>query len=320
MSEYGTRRGTLILVGVVQLILGALAALMGAFMIFAFNVAGPLAAQSGAPNAAAMMPRSTMAISFSFYFIIGALLVTLGVGSLRVRRWARPLTLVLSAIWFLAGIMTLIMMGAQWPLMRDTLGTSGQPQVGLVVFGCMGVVMALFGIVLPLVLFLLYKGANVRATFESLDPQPRWTDPYPLTVLGAALWLATTGVGIFFAGFYGVIALGGDRFLTGPAAVAIYAAIGAVMLALAWGYFTGRRFAWWGTIGISALFILYTVAVLPTVDMARMYEAMGMVVPNVERVAGLYRSPFFYIMIAVSWGILLAVIFSTRSYFARREA
>ena len=90
-------RGTVLMIfGIVQIILGLLAALMvplvvlGAFM------------SRLAPGGAAMRPGQFVSGVITYAFIATAFLA-LGIGSVQMKRWARALTLVTSWYWLIAG-------------------------------------------------------------------------------------------------------------------------------------------------------------------------------------------------------------------------
>ncbi|HEY3054945.1 MAG TPA: hypothetical protein VGK31_03320, partial [Thermoanaerobaculia bacterium] len=81
---YKSRRGGLIFFGLVELAMGALSLLVAALTILSLFIA-PAQQRSGvyAPSIQQMIPSAAL------YLFGGALLATLGVGSILGRRWAR---------------------------------------------------------------------------------------------------------------------------------------------------------------------------------------------------------------------------------------
>jgi hypothetical protein len=101
--------------------------------------------------------------------------ISMGIGSIKARRWARALLLVTSWVWFIGEINIFIIyiyneiaQGAQ--IYEDNNST--WIWFMLVVF-----------IIAPVILILFYGSKNVKATCEFRNPQISWTDKCPLPVL-----------------------------------------------------------------------------------------------------------------------------------------
>src|SRR5687768_4347412 len=98
-AAFKNRRRGLLFFGVALMILGALAGLIGAFMLVAFWFSSEaLAAQ-----------RRMMLPSVLFYFLAGAYLVVLGIGSVRMKRWSRAMILATSWLWLVTGVIATIL-------------------------------------------------------------------------------------------------------------------------------------------------------------------------------------------------------------------
>ena len=91
----------LIIFGALQIVMGCGCALLIPFMLLSLLVAPPAAA----PMNAAPMNMQMMLPAVGFYGLAAVVLVSLGVGSIRARRWARALTLVLAWMWLVMGVM-----------------------------------------------------------------------------------------------------------------------------------------------------------------------------------------------------------------------
>jgi hypothetical protein len=175
------RRGGLIALGVLHLLLGAFCALMVPMMTIALVAATVTDGSLGA----SVSPRLMLPALF-FYAALAFWFITMGIGSIRCRRWARALILVCSWIWLVSGVGGLGFMlwfyapGGGLP----NTATPGVPAVVATIVGIVTlVVMAVLYVVVPGLFVLFYGRANVRATCERRDPTTRWTDRCPLPVL-----------------------------------------------------------------------------------------------------------------------------------------
>src|SRR5688572_18576779 len=105
------RSAGLVVFGLLQILLGL--ACIGLTLLVAaateFAATAPSTAPSGADLAAAIVVYALAAVYF----------IAVGIGSIRGRRWARALTLVVSALWMAGGIIATIMVAVMLPKMRD---------------------------------------------------------------------------------------------------------------------------------------------------------------------------------------------------------
>ena len=194
MPGYRDRGTGLVIFGVLQIILGLLAALMvplvalGAFM----SRLGP---------GGAMRPGQFISGSRHLRIPRGSSHWILGIGSLQMKRWAHALTLVTSWYGLITGALVTVLLTAALPVaMRSALAQAQQnaprpsPAIST---GVMAVILtviiifaAVFLILVPIAFVVFYSRADVAETCRRRDPIPRWTDRTPLPVLGASVVLA----------------------------------------------------------------------------------------------------------------------------------
>lgn len=270
-AGFRDRRTALLVVGILEIVLGASAWLMCALMILGAS----MAARQGGASVASMIP------GMATYFLAGVVFMVLGVGSIKARRWARALWLVVGTSWMLCGILGIGMAFLVLPgIFEGSAGAGGGPVppegvltvVLLVTLGFMSI----FMVGVPLALVLFYRNPHVRATCEAVNPWPCWTDRRPLPVLGAALWMGVMAVALpALAPVYGGLYPLFGRFQGGFAGYALWIGSGLVAGAAAAGIFQRRMAFWWlGFLlillqGASAT-ITYGVA-----DLRPLFEAMG---------------------------------------------
>ena len=251
------RRTSLKVVGVLLLVFGGLcgcfAALMPVGMYFT-----ALAARQAPPGSLQAAAESrpdvpTMVVAGGTYALFAAAMVWVGVGAVRLRRWARPVVLVAGWTWLATGVATF----AHWALfgasMREMM-TAGSPpgapqpprEVVYAVTALAGALTFVTMIILPALLVWVFRRRGVRETLTYFDARPAWTDRCPTPVLAVAAWLVLAAAGTAAYSAYAVLPVFG-RFVKGPAAVAALLATAAVFLWLAWGVYRLKPVAWWAT-------------------------------------------------------------------------
>jgi len=233
------------------------------------------------------------------YCVTGAVLLTLGIGSIRRRRWARPLVLIVGWGWLVIGVVVCLVMTAVLPVAAE--GLPPDPTARAAFYGCFGAVLGLFGIVIPLLLVTLYRGTDVRATLAAHDPQERWTDRVPTPLLGLSLWLGFGAVSSLLSTLNPML-LVGSRIVTGPIAVATYVATAAVMAGVAVGLARRSRIAWWIGVATFALWSAWSALTLPRVDFDEVMARMNTVQPaGAPDMSFLFHDPRFFGSMALVW-------------------
>ena len=295
-SPYRDRRTALLIAGVLEILLGVGSWLMAALMIW---VASKVAAQ-GAGSTGSMVP------GMAVYGIAGLVFVTLGVGSIRARRWARALWLVVSSFWLICGVFTVAVMAL---LMASVAGVESILLIAILSF------FAVFMIGLPASLLAFYRSPHVKATCEAAGPQPCWTDGCPVPVLGAALWFASMTLTLPWMGWlYGGLYPFFGHFVRGAAGHGLWIASGLLSGIATYGIYRRIHTLWLlGLVlvlgqGISAT-VTYAV-----VDPKELFAAMGIegaALDQIERM-GMIRPS--YMIGSVAAAILWSRPRSTTSF------
>ncbi len=311
VPSFRDRRRGLRVWGWVLIAAGGLA-LLFAFLFLALLV---LAARGGLPTAAPLPARS-VALDVLMYAGLAAVLGTLGVGSLRARRWARALTLTLAWVWLVGGAVSTLGLAVLLPRMASMLpGTSSAP--GL--FACMAVFLIAFAlsffVVLPLLLLLFYRKPDVLRTVEAASPSD-WTDAVPVSILSVVLALAAAAVMCGIAPLAIRALPVGGIVLTGASAAAACIALGLVSAFLAFAAYRRKPAAWWGLMAMQVLGLV-NFFTFRKIDMEALLTQMGYPAEQ-ARMAGqmdLFGSPVFLGLMAAAWCALLVFLLSIRREF-----
>lgn len=251
------RSAALAVFGIIQIILGALT--------------GVLALAVSASDAPAPELASNIVLfgTATLYFFAA------GIGSLRGRRWARAISVSVTAIWLAIGTIA--------TLVTITVGPSSASLWRYLVGG----------IILPLALHLFYHSRDVGTTCDLRDPETRWTDRVPLSVLAVVLVMAFSSATLL-ANLGNASAQLPAALHGAPAGIAVFAM--AVLFAyLALGLYELKQSAWWTTMMLHVLGAVAAVA-------------------SLMNGSGVRNVPLWAIMLA-AWIAYAAYLIRMRRYF-----
>ena len=187
---YPDRSERLVLMGFVQILVGCLCGLMAVMMV-AVSLVGlmPRAPQGPSLNMQTMVPAMV------FYLALAVVMTWLGIGLVRARRWAWTLTVVVSWMWLIFGLIGFVFfLFGVGPMMLSSVAQQGTVprEVILAMVIVSGVFAACIYIVLPGVFLVVCHHESVRATCQRRDPKIRWTDRCPMPVLAVSILLAAS--------------------------------------------------------------------------------------------------------------------------------
>jgi hypothetical protein len=238
------RRGGLIVFGVFEILGGAFFAFSLPMMVLGEFLTSR---QQARPfDLAALAPIIVM------YLVLAVGLVCLGIGSIRGRRWARALLLVLGWVALAGGSVALIVIatsldGFEELVRQQTRQQGGQemPAIAMTIMKAIMITsMLVFYVVIPGALVLFYRSPHVKRTCERLDPVERWTDRAPLPIIGACALMVFGAVAMLFTPqFGGVMPLFGEA-ITGWPARLLWLGFAAISLYAARGFYRLDYRAW----------------------------------------------------------------------------
>jgi hypothetical protein len=263
------------------------------------------------------MPWGGYALSLVSYAFAAVVMITLGVGSIRARRWARALTLILSWACLFIGIMMTVFLTAMLPATFVTAvhrASAMNPNTGAMPTGVLAVILtfiivlfSIFLIILPLAFLLFYRRQDVEDTVKHRDPVERWTDRCPLPVLAASLLFAWACPYYLMMSFTTPLIPFFGRYLTGmPGAVGclVFAAVDAY---LAYSLFRLQLTGWW--VAMTAL-VLRTASAAITFARGNLLQAYSKMGWRDAQLQMMRESPMFRSHLILWWsvGFLLAFL------------
>jgi hypothetical protein len=300
-TDYKDRRLILSGIGALLLCAGIGCAFLGPAEMYCFTLfaeGGPFAYQ-GFGFGSFMF--GNIAAQILGYYLIAALCIPLGYGHIRLRRWARTLSLTALWFWLVVGIPLSV-------IVLFVLVTAKELSVAWVLVAI--VLAGLFYPVLPVALIWFYRSEYVRRTFEARDPSSYWIERVPLPILiVCALFLfyvAVLHVAILFGGIFPL--LGG--FLYGLEGIlALDVAIWCLAL-LTWGLVRQKRWAWWGSLICVGLLTISTIWAFSASDYLDVLSQMRFAPLEVEALDGIpmrgtYLAIFFGLPLLVTMGLIV---------------
>jgi hypothetical protein len=304
----------LTLFGSLQILLGAICALMALVMVGA----GLLPPMVQAPPGQAVDVR-TMIPAAAFYLALAVALIWLGVGSILARRWAWTLTVVLSWLWLIMGMAGCVMFAvAMGPMMSAAMAQQG---VFVVMHIIVVAVLACIYILVPAMFLAFYQRASVRATCRQRDPQVRWTDRCPMPVLALSIMLALCVVSMPCGAIYGWVVPLFGVFVSGAVGAAVSLSLTVAMAYIAWGTYRLQMAAWWAALLLSIVATANMVLTFSRTNVMEMYEKMRLPAAQLEmmRKSGMAESMSSWgpWMGLVSGAVWLGYLLYLRRYFVR---
>jgi hypothetical protein len=150
------------------------------------------------------------------YYTIAALCIPVGIGHVKLRRWALSLTQLYLWFWLGAGIW---LFGNFILLIPSVLKLGLNRDVLLFQSFTVGVSLLCFLVLLPILALWLYKRETVISAFEEADSNRYWTERYPFPLLALLLLYVIMIVALHTAIFFqGLFPMFGQILLGRPAA------------------------------------------------------------------------------------------------------
>lgn len=315
-ADLKDRKTGLIVFGILEIVFGALCALMVPFMMVGMLATSALEENSAPPvNAGMMIP------GLLFYALLAVWFIWMGIGSVKARRWARALLLVTSWPWLIGGITGLVFMLFLFPGMFDQMGKSGlmPTEMAIVMKYVMIGTMGVFYVIIPGMLVLFYGSKHVRATCERRDPRIRWTDKCPLPVLAVSLISGFWAASMLLTGFYGWAVPFFGSILSGISGAGV-ALLGMLLLGyVSWGTYRLSIKAWWCAVFLIVAWGISASITFSRVSLMEFYERMNFPAQHLELMKQYTpaQEPWM-VLFSVLWVVVaLAYLLYTRRYFTR---
>ena len=248
------------------------------------------------------------------YYVIAALFIPVGIGHVKLRRWALSLTQLYIWFWLGAGI---LLFGDFILLIPSVLRLDLSQDVLLFQLVTVGVSSLFFLVLLPILALWLYKRETVKLAFEEHDSNKYWTERYPFPLLVLLLLYVIMIVAMHTAIFFqGLFPMFGQILLGRPAAYIIALCILTLGI-LIYGTVQLKKWAWWSSLVYISLLTVssvmsfsghrfYDIIVMMNLPTYEMELLDKMVILHDYPLVGLFAAPLL---------ITLGLVIYSRRYF-----
>lgn len=305
--DYRDRRLILVVLGLVLLVAGIGCAFLGPVELYVFYLfsEGGRFYYEGFRFGSFMF--GNIAVQVAGYYLAAAVLVPLGYGHLRLRRWVRPCALALLWTWVLLGLPLLVV------LFFMTVSVKSFSTAGGVIF-----IMLLVSsyLILPWLGIRFYQGRNVRRTFEAHDQRPSAFEARPLAILAICLldlfFLAALHVPLLYRGLFPLFGV----LMGGLEGICLIAAAVLALDLLLWGTWEQRMWAWWGSAVYYAVLAASWLITFAQTSWANLLAWMQFSPTEVEMLAGIPLQGYeIGVFVGLPMLACLAVILASRRHF-----
>ncbi len=245
------------------------------------------------------------------YYLIAIVLIPLGYGHLKARRWSRILTLGLLWFWVIVGIPLTLAFAFIWFTAKDL-----SPVTGIAAF----VLLCLSYFVIPTMGIRFYNSRDVRRTFEQRDPVPCRIEGLPMPILVMVILFAFYAVAlhalIFFNGLFPIL----GTWLNGLQGITVIDVTLLCLAVLTWGTLTRQKWAWWGTlVYFSWLTLSWTLTLMRSswLDILAALEFPPYEMEILKRLP--FQGRHFAVLVGVPFVLTLGLILRSRSHFQSRR-
>jgi hypothetical protein len=305
--DYQDRTRVIAVIGVVLLLAGIAVGFLGPLEMYCFY----LFAEGGRFHYEGFGFGSFMfgniASQIVGYYLIAAILVPLGYGHLKMRRWARTLALTLLWSWLVVGAPLIVVVFFILAASKDLSVPAAL--IALVFLG-------LSYLVFPALLIRFYQGRNVKRTFETKDGKSYWIEALPMPILVlSSLYLFYTVVLHLLILFNGIFPVFGI-FAFGLQGILLLDISIVCLICLTWGTLRRRMWAWWGAVIFLGLFTFSTLLTFFRSSYSTILAGLAFPPREIEFLGGLPVQGYHFAVLAgipllITWG---AAIFSRRHF------
>ncbi len=243
-------------IGAILILVGIVAAYYGPLEIFVFYLFSEGGRFHYAGFGIGSFWFAALVVQNIGYYIIAALLIPVGIGHVKLRRWALTLTQLYTWFWLGAGILfisnsiVLIPSAFRFYPNRDVL------VVRLVIIGVSSFI---FLVLLPVLALWFYRSDRVRLVFEEHDSNRYWTEKFPLPLVALLLLfviiIMVMHIAIFFQSMFPIF----GRIMLGRQSVYIVSLCILIMGILIYGTVRLKTWAWWSSLAFVSLLTISSV-------------------------------------------------------------
>jgi hypothetical protein len=304
--DYRDRSLILAIIGVLLLFVGIVSAFLGPAEMYCFYLfsEGGRFHYEGFGFGSFMF--GNIACQIIGYYLIAIVFIPLGYGHLKIRRWARTLSLTLLWFWLVVGVPLIVVFLFMLFSAKDL-----SPAGALIVVISLG----LSYTIVPGLLIWFYRSRDLKLTFETKDPKPYWIEALPLPVLVLCslflLYAIALHIPIFFNGIFPLFGV----LLSDIEGILLIDVLIMCLVCLIWGTLRLRTWAWWGSLVYFGL-MTSSIITLSRSSFSDILAKMNFPEMEMEILQGLpFQGYHFAVLIGIPLLITLGLIVYSKRYF-----
>ena len=284
-SDYKDRSRILTIIGFVLLLSGIAIGLLGPLEMYCFYLfsEGGRFYYEGFRFGSFMF--GNIASQIIGYYLLAFMLIPLGYGHLKLRRWARTLSLTWLWSWLVVGAPLIVVV---FFILAGTKSMSlPAALIALVLLGLS------YG-VLPGLLIRFYQGRNVRKTLETRDARNNLIEdlPVPTLVLSSlyVFYILMLHILILFNGMFPLFGV----FRYGIQGIVLLDISIACLACITWGTLRQRLWAWWSSVIFLGLFTFSTVLTFSRFNYSAILSGLAFPPREMEFLAGIPVQGYYF--------------------------
>lgn len=247
-DSFKDRSGGLKAFGVALIVVGSLSLLM-----VPLSLLGSIMSRTMDAGQSASYWVFSLLVNLLTYLFLGGIFLWIGIGSIRLKRWVRPMLLSIGWVWLILGLMVTALI---FFIMPKMMGSFMPPEVSApsnivnIVIAVSGLISLIFMVLLPGLLIWFYSQKSVKQTLEAKNPDPAWTDACPSPVLALSLFYGASAVVTLLTSFLGVSFIWSSVINGFPAVLAtIFYAL--IMAYICYAIYKLDIRGWWTALGFT---------------------------------------------------------------------
>lgn len=246
------------------------------------------------------------------YYSIALSCIPLGYSHLKLRPWARKLTLTLLWDWMVLGVPLSIIAFLMLITSKD-LPPSSLPILGLIFVGIYPV--------LPLQLIKFYNTQGVQKAIPQQSDHVGWFEQMPqiILVLGNLMifYIFVLHIPLLFNGIFPFL----GRYASGIQGIQLIDLSVLILVFLAWGVLGKKTWAWWGSIVYFLLMILTSTVTFLSNSPKEIFALMKFAPLEQEIMQKVpIQSTHFLFFFTIPLLITFMILITSKPYFSRKTA
>jgi hypothetical protein len=244
------------IIGVVLILVGIVAAYYGPLEIFVFYLFSEGGRFHYDGFGMGSLWFAALVVQNIGYYIIAALFIPVGIGHLKLRRWALTLTQLYILFWLAAGI---LLVGNLIVLVSSVFKLDLSRIVLFVRLSIIGISSFIVLILLPLLALWFYKSEKVGSLFQEHDSNLYWTERYPFPLLALLLLFVVMIIVMHIAIFFQALFPMFGQIMLGRRPVYILSLCILILGFLIYGTLRLKIWAWWSSLVYVSLLTISSV-------------------------------------------------------------